>query len=105
MVLIPVNGLAMSAFRIGNDWSWEADTRYQNDLLNRLQNGAEVARSLAILLEMLLKWLREVSGGIQKVIASLRAKRRSSDEGEGMRLTAKCPKCGKPGFRMVDRQR
>ena len=57
---------------------------------------------MAILLGMLLRWLREASGGIQKVIASLRAKRRSD---EGVRLTAKCPKCGKPGFRMVDRQR
>lgn len=57
---------------------------------------------MATLLEIVLKWAREVGGRIQKWIASLRAKRRP---GEDLRLTAKCPKCGEPRFRMADRQR
>ena len=61
----------------------------------------EVTRSLVTLLGTLLKWSRDVGGGIQR-IASLRAKRRSD---EGTRLSSKCPKCGQPDFRMSDRQR
>ena len=48
-----------------------------------------------------LKWSREVSGWIQR-IASLREKRKSNARHAAYR---KCPECGKPDFRMSDRQR
>lgn len=48
-----------------------------------------------------LKWSREVSGWIQR-IALLQEKRKSNPEHTAYR---KCPKCGKPDFRMSDRLR
>jgi len=61
-------------------------------------NITEVVRSLVTLLGTFLNWTREVI----RRIASLRITRRSD---AGVRLSAKCPKCGESDFRMSDRQR
>ena len=58
----------------------------------------ELVRPLVTLLGTFLNWTR----GVARRLGSLRATRRAD---VGLRLSAKCPKCGEPDFRTSDRQR